>query len=279
MQGACDCHIHINDPRFPYLPEAELQPPPATVADYRAVQAALGLQRVVVVQPSSYGTDNRCTLDAVATLGADRARAIVVVRADEDAHVLFEMHAQGARGVRLNLVRGATLDIDGLPTLAHRLADLGWHLQLHMHADILVGLESVLMRLPLPIVFDHLARIGPGQGVSHPVWATVRRLLDKGNTWIKLSGPYLDSQSGAPASMDQLDTVRALVALAPERMVWGSDWPHPSLSAARRPIPDARQLFALLDDWVPEPALRERILVDNPQTLYGFEPVHTNQNS
>lgn len=268
--GACDCHIHINDPRFPYLPEAELKPPPSTVADYRQVQARLGSERVVVVQPSSYGTDNRCTLDAVAQLGLSHARAVVVVSSDISETQLHALHVQGARGVRFNLARGAMLGAEALEKLDPCLATLGWHAQVHGHAETLVELAPVLQRLPVPLVLDHLARLRPDLRADAETHTVVRRLLDTGRTWVKLSGAYLDSRSGAPAYHDRLDVARAFVAAAPERLVWGTDWPHPSAAAGERPMPEAVQLLALLADWCPDASLRQRILVDNPQRLYGF---------
>ncbi|OZI37908.1 hypothetical protein CAL29_05945 [Bordetella genomosp. 10] len=280
--GACDCHIHINDPRFPYLPDAELKPPPATVEDYRRIQARLGLERVVVVQPSSYGVDNRCTLDAVRRFGPARARAVVVVPPDASPALLRELHDQGARGVRFNLARGAALGSASIEALAPRLADVGWHVQLHAQADTIAALAPMLRRLPVPVVLDHLARLPHAGGVdsaAHAALAAVRGLLDQGNTWIKLSGAYLDSRSGPPAYEDRAPVARALLAAAPERLVWGTDWPHPAASAGERPMPDAGRLLGLLADWTSDAALRRRLLVDNPQSLYGFDPVPSRASS
>ncbi|MFC4275375.1 amidohydrolase family protein [Achromobacter aloeverae] len=270
--GACDSHIHINDPRFPYLPDAELKPPPATVAQYRQVQAKLALERVVIVQPSSYGTDNRCTLDAVRQFGQARARAVVVVAPDASPALLRELHEQGARGVRLNLARGAALGSAAIADLAPRLADLGWHIQVHARAEVIADLAPMLRRQPVPVVLDHLARLRRIDGDDAAAYAAVRGLLDTGRAWIKLSGAYLDSQSGPPGYADRAPVARALLGAAPERLVWGTDWPHPSASAGERPMPDAARLLGLLADWSPDAALHRRLLVDNPLALYGFDP-------
>lgn len=267
---ACDGHLHVYDPRFAYAPGAALRPPPATVADYRQLQRRLGTRRAVVVQPSSYGTDNACTLDAVAQLGAS-ARAVVVTALDVPDAELARLHARGARGLRINALRGgAALDCDALDRLAPRLTALGWHLQLHVAADSLPALAPWLQRLPVPLVFDHIGRVPQPAGVAHPGLAVLQRLLDGGRAWVKLSAPYLDSRDGSPDHADVGAVVRALVRTAPERLVWGSDWPHPAATAGERALPDDAHLLDHLSAWVGDAALWQRILVDNPAQLYGF---------
>ena len=162
-------------------------------------------------------------------------------------------------------------DLASLAPLAARIAPRGWHLQLHLPAQLLAEQANVLQRLPAPIVIDHLGRLPQPPGVAHPAFAALRALLDAGNTWVKLSGAYHDSATGAPAYADTSAVARALVAAAPQRLLWGSDWPHPSASASGRPFPDTAQLFDLLCDWAPDAAQREQILVSNPEALYGFE--------
>ncbi|MCR0985439.1 amidohydrolase family protein [Roseomonas populi] len=267
--GAADCHIHIYDGRFPYDPAATLRPAPATVADYRLLQRRLGTGRCVVVQPSSYGTDNACLVDALCQFG-DAARGVAVVDASVQEAELRALDAAGVRGARFNLARPAGADAEALEAVARRIAPLGWHLQVHTLPDVWQGLEAVLGRLPVPIVIDHLGRLPQPAGLSHPAWPLLRRLVDEGRAWVKISGAYHDTRSGAPDYADTGAVVRAWVEAAPERVVWGTDWPHPSATAGEKPVPDDARLLDLLADWAPSAALRTRILVDNPVALYGF---------
>ncbi|KAA0121282.1 2-pyrone-4,6-dicarboxylate hydrolase [Methylobacterium sp. P1-11] len=267
--NACDCHIHILSTRFPASPHWKGQPVlDSVVAAYRQVQARLGTSRVVVVTPSTYGIDNRATLDGVAQFGPS-ARAVVVVDLDITDAELRAMAAQGAVGIRVNFgtpQSWGTTTAERLETMARKVAPLGWHIQIYATGDTIVELESILSRLPAPLVIDHLARLPPGQGVDHPAYAVVRRLLDGGRTWMKLSGAYLNTASGAPAYADATAVARPFAAAAPERMVWGSDWPH----RGEKHMPDDARLLDLLAEWVPNERERARVLVDNPATLYGF---------
>lgn len=262
---AADCHHHIYDHHFPAAPEATLHPADATVADYRLLQQRLGLARNVVVQPSTYGTDNRCMLAALAAFGAT-ARGIAVVRPEVSQGDLRKMNAQGVRGIRFNLVQAGATTIEMVEPLARRITDFGWHVQMHMLGDQIAEQEALLRRLPTPIVFDHLARIPVPAGVNHPAFRVVRGLLEDGRGWVKLSGAYQDSRTGAPDYADVGAVARAYVVAAPERCVWGSDWPHPT----EKVKPDDAVLFDLLANWAPDPATRELILVKNPEILYGF---------
>ncbi|WP_176051298.1 amidohydrolase family protein [Burkholderia sp. BCC1644] len=266
---ACDAHLHVFDRRFPSEPGAQVYAH-ATADDYRrAIQARLGTTRAVVVTPRAYAADNSVTLDAIRQLGADRTRGVGVVRADVTDAELRALHNGGIRGIRFTLYRPehAPTSFDMVEALSARVHALGWHVQLHWTADQIVAHEALLMRLPSTIVFDHMARLPQPAGTSHPAFAIVRRLVDQGRTWIKLSGPYLDSRVGASGRYADVDAVaRAWVAAAPERLVWGSDWPHATESAA----PDDARLFDQLADWAPDERLRERILVRNPARLYDF---------
>jgi predicted TIM-barrel fold metal-dependent hydrolase len=264
--GACDCHMHIYDSRFPYVPNAALKPPDAHVQDYRALQKRLRTTRCVVVQPSSYGTDNRCTLDAVEQLGAT-ARAVAVVDNNISDAELKRLDTGGVRGIRFNLVQAGATTVDMLEPLSKRVNDLGWHVQLHMLADQIFEHKELLQRLPAPIVFDHLGRIPASSSITHPAFGVISKLIDKGQTWVKLSGAYQDSKVGAPSYADVMGLAQAYVKAAPQRMVWGSDWPHPTVKGDK---PDDAVLLDLLSDWAPDDKTRQRILVDNPQTLYGF---------
>jgi predicted TIM-barrel fold metal-dependent hydrolase len=265
--NACDCHMHIYDSRFPAAPTAKLRPADATVDDYRRLQKRLGKTRNVVVNPSTYGTDNSCTLDAMAKIGAD-ARGVAVVDTNVTDTELKRLHDLGVRGIRFNLVQSGATTIDMLEPLSKRVNDLGWHVQIHVLADAVVENADLFQRLPSPIVFDHMARIPQPAGVDHPAFALVLKMLDHGRTWVKLSGAYMETKVGSPSFADVGKVAQGYVKAAPERMVWASDWPHPTEKADSKP--DDAVLFDLLADWAPDEAIRNRILVDNPAALYGF---------
>lgn len=267
--GSCDSHIHVYDRRFkmkwPQLRAVEN----ACVADYRRLQARLGTERVVVVQPAAYGVDNAVTVDAVAQLGADKARGIAVVHPSVTDTELLALGRAGICGLRFTLhePRTAVTSADMIEPLAHRVSRLGWHVQLHVRAEQLVEMELMIERLPGTLVFDHMGRMPHPPGPRHPAMAILKRLIDRGQTWVKLSGPYLDSHTGGPRYSDAKPLARALVDHAPERCVWGSDWPHPTEPTVK---PDDAALFDLLQEWVPTEESRHAILVENPSKLYGF---------
>jgi D-galactarolactone isomerase len=265
--GACDCHMHVYDAeRFPPpRPQSRMQGN-ARAADYRLLQRRIGTTRVVVVQPAAYATDNRVTLDAVAQLGD--ARGIAVVHPTITGTELKALAAGGIRGIRFTQFdpRTAVTTLDMIEPLAKRVNDLGWHVQIHMRGDQIVDAADLWGRLPCPIVFDHLGRLPQPAGLDYPAFDIIRRLIDQGRTWVKLSGAYLDSKVGPPSYADVTKVAQALVKAAPQRLLWGSDWPHPSASSK----PDDAVLLDLLLEWAPGEATCRRILVDNPQALYGF---------
>ena len=265
--NACDCHMHIYNSRFPVAPNAKLRPPDATVDAYRLFQKRIGTTRNVVVTPSTYGTDNSCTLDAMAKLGAT-ARGVAVVDTSVTDAELNRLNGLGIRGIRFNVVQSGATTIDMLEPLSKRVSDLGWHVQIHMLGKQIVEAADLLQRLPSPIVFDHMARIPEPAGVNDPAFALVMRWLDGGRTWVKLSGAYMDTKVGPPSYADVSKVAQAYVKAAPERLVWGSDWPHPTEKADAKP--DDAVLFDLMSDWAPDEATRNRILVGNPAALYGF---------
>ncbi|CAN7262166.1 MULTISPECIES: amidohydrolase family protein [unclassified Variovorax] len=268
---ACDAHIHVFDARFAEAPGAKLVATPAhaTAADYRLIQQRLGTRRAVVVQPRAYGTDNSATLYAIAQLGPAHTRGIAVLTPEVSEDDLQRLDAGGIRGLRLTLhaATGAPTRFDMLLPLAERIAPFGWHLQLHFHAAQIVEHAAVLRQLPCPVVFDHLARLPVGGEARDAALAVVQELLREGRAWVKLSGAYLNTRTGAPDYADTVDDARALAAIAPDRLVWGSDWPHPTEEEHK---PDDARLLDLLAEWVPDAATRRAILVDNPARLYGF---------
>ncbi len=262
--NACDCHMHIYDgERFPPSRPASRMQPDARVPEYRLFQRRIGTSRVVVVQPAAYVTDNDVTLDALAQFGP-QARGVAVLHPDVSDGELKRLADGGIRGIRFTQFdpRTAATTIDMIEPLARRVVSLGWHVQIHLRADQIVDAADLLWRLPGTVVFDHLGRLTGG--VSDPAFAVIRRMLDRGRTWMKLSGAYMFG--APPAYAEALPIARAYIAAAPERMVWGSDWPHPTEADK----PDDAALLDLVAEWAADEALRKRILVDNPAELYGF---------
>ncbi len=266
--GATDCHAHVFGPqeRFPYAVDAAYIPPDAITTDYVGMLNNNGCDRGVLVQPSVYGTDNRCMVDALRS-GLHTLRGIAVVEAGIPDRELADLHAAGVRGVRINLAsatEGLTL-ADG-ERLAPRLQELGWHLQFYLDLPQMPEAEAKLARLPINIVIDHFARCQAADGVDSPAFQALQRLVRRENCWAKIMGPYFVSKN-APLYPEVTPLARALVAAAPERIVWGTDWPHPG---ARALMPEDHVLADLLADWVPDEAQRRKVLVDNPARLYGF---------
>lgn len=266
--NATDCHFHIYDARFPAAPGAPLLPPDATVENYRALQRRIGTTRGVLVQPSTYGTDNRLHLESMRALGSNNFRMVAVVNDQVTDAELRRLNAAGVRGIRFNLIQAGATNIQMLEPLSRRVAPMGWHVQLHMQGTQIAEANDLLMRLPSRIVFDHRGRLQRPAGMNQAGYVTMLRLLNKGNTWVKLSGLYMDTEAGPPGYADSVLVAQALFAANPQRMVWGSDWPHPTEAADRKP--DDAQLFDLLTVCVPNEAQRKRVLVDNPAELYDF---------
>jgi len=258
--------MHLFQPHFADPPKTGT--PLAGIDSYRALQARLGLQRVVVVQANAYGDDNRGVLEALAAFGA-AARGVVVARPHVNEAQLQAMHAEGARGVRFHLLPGGTLSWDDLDAVVARIRPLGWHVQVQLDGWQLPQHVDRLRALPVPVVVDHIGKY-LAQGVPRPegpAFRALQQLLDAGHAWVKLSAPYESSRSGAPGYDDVSRLARALVASHPERCVWASNWPHPG----RAPAPDDAALLGLLQHWAPDEARRRQILVHNPAVLYGFD--------
>lgn len=262
---ACDSHIHIYDRRFRGLGDPARALTQATAGDYRRLQQRLGTRRAVVVTPTVYGTDNAVTLDAITQLGRNQTRGVAVLHPDVDDATLEALDAGGVCGIRFTLFDPATAvtRFDMIEPLARRIAPLGWHVQLHLRGDQIVEHAALIERLPTPLVFDHMARLPHPAGAAHPAFDIVGRLLDARRAWVKMSGFYLDA--GQPDSRPAV--ARALLERAPDRLVWGSDWPHPTEKSL---TPDDAELLDRWAGWVGDAALCRRILVDNPAALYGF---------
>jgi predicted TIM-barrel fold metal-dependent hydrolase len=262
--GACDCHVHVFGPatRFPFAPERAYTPADASIEELLALQKRLGFERVVIVQPSVYGTDNSCTLDALRQLGR-RARAVAVTDHEISRDELLEMRDLGVRGVRVNLQTGGMNEPKLIEEAAARVAPLGWHVQTFTKVGLLRKLN--LGNVPVPLVLDHFGLPATQDDVDYLV-----DLLKTRNVYVKLSGPHR-------LPMDPGPVVRALLAANPERCLWGSDWPHPFTRGSRDaklvqpfdPIDDVAALERLRG-WLGDAALFRKILVDNPARLYDF---------
>jgi predicted TIM-barrel fold metal-dependent hydrolase len=280
---ACDCHTHVFGPagRFPLAGGRLYTPGDARVEDLLAHQGALGLDRVVVVQPSPYGADNACTLDALHRLGPARARGVAVIDDAATEADLAAMDAAGIRGARVNLETHGVSDPReagaALAATARRIAPLGWHVQTYASLGLLAALHDVLMDLPVPLVVDHFGRPRAALGPSQPGFAALLALVGSGKACVKLSAPHRTSD--APGYTDAAPIVRAFLDANPDRLLWGSDWPHPGVPPGTMRDPDRIEPFRAEDDgaalnrlahWVGDAALLQRILVGNPARLYGF---------
>jgi predicted TIM-barrel fold metal-dependent hydrolase len=263
--GACDCHVHILGPesRYPYAGERRYTPPDATMEDYLATARRLGISRAVLVQPSVYGSDNRAILDALREQKMP-LRGIAVVGDDVEDRALEEMSAVGVRGLRLRPGKGSVAE--QITRAAQRIAPLGWHAQLRIGAKDYVSLEPTLKRFPIDFVIDHIGQVPVDEGIDGPAFSAIRRIARNPRCWIKLSAPMRMSAQGFPyADVDPF--VRALMEAGTDRLLWATDWPHTNL---KQPAPDDADLVDLIERWMPDAALRQQILVDNPARLYRF---------
>ena len=265
--GAPDTHMHIFEPGYALNPAVPSHVEPgAGLAEYRVEMARLGLSRTVIVQPSAYGTDNACTLAAMAALG-DAARGVAILPEAVSDAAVSALEAAGMRGLRCLLdIPGGMMDWDRTARMAPRFAERGWHLDLQFAGREFPERMAALEALPGVLVIDHLGKFAGALDLDGPAIAGLLRLLDSGRVWVKLSGPYHADRAGPPGYGDVRALAQRLVAHAPDRCVWASNWPHPN----RVPRPDNATLLALLADWAPDADTQRKILVDNPAALYGF---------
>jgi predicted TIM-barrel fold metal-dependent hydrolase len=285
--GACDCHVHVFGPaiRFEFAAARPYTPGPALAEDLLALQQALRLQRAVVVQPTAYGVDNRCLIDALQRLngpGARGARGVAVADASTGKDELRAMEHAGVRGLRVNLVSGnapVALASDRLRAAAESAARLGWHVQTYAPLSLIAGLHEVIGKLPVSLVVDHFGRPRARDGMAQPGFDALLELVRSGKVYVKLSAPYRISDR--PGYADAEPLARALIAANPERMLWGTDWPHIEESkpgAAPRALAqivpfrqeDNGAALDRLARWASTRETLRRILVDNPARLYGF---------
>jgi predicted TIM-barrel fold metal-dependent hydrolase len=265
-RGACDCHAHVFGPadRFPYMANRSYTPAERLPVDYAAMLKSIGIDRGVIVQPSVYGTDNSATLNAIAELGAN-FRGVAVLPPNVGETALADHAAGGIRGVRLSGITPGGVGLDQLEAMAARLKGSSWHIQLLANFSKERNLAPRIRKLGVPVVVDHFGVVDASEGTGGAGFGDLLALACDGLCWVKLSGLYLVSRQSAPFA-DVRPLAEALVAAAPSRMVWATDWPHP---ASKEPINDA-SLLTLLAEWVPDDTIRRRILVDNPAELYGF---------
>ncbi len=263
--GAFDTHMHIYDERFPAAPGGPALPGHFPVEAYREVQARLGVTRPVVVQPNAYVDDNRCTLEAIAKLGPG-ARGVAVVKPGVTDAELERLTQGGIRAIRFMTLPGGALGWDVMDELAARVHPFGWHAIVQLDGRLMPRHEAQIRRLPGNFIIDHIGKFLEPVAPDDAAFQSLLRLVETGRCWVKLSAPYEVSRTGAPRYEDIGMLAKALVRAAPERMLWASNWPHPS--APRDDIPDDADLLDLLLEWAPEEATRRRILVDNPAALY-----------
>lgn len=267
--GACDTHCHVFGPGgvFPYAETRKYTPPDAPKVKLRKLHDGLGIERAVIVQASCHGTDNRAMLDAIAT---SEGRYRGVCNADETftEEEFVELHAGGIRGVRFNFVKhlGGAPDLDKMRQIIDKVAHLPWHVELHFDAKDLLEYESVLDDIPLPVVMDHMGRTPVADGADQaPFQALLNKLKDSESLWVKVSGSERISAEGPPFS-DAVPFARACIEIAPDRVIWGTDWPHPNVKF----MPNDGDLVDLIPQMAPDPEIQQKLLVDNPARLFGY---------
>jgi len=279
--GACDCHTHIHgDPaKFPFFAGRVYTPETALPEEMAALHKALRMQRVVIVTPSVYGTDNSATLYGMKARGAN-ARGVAVIDDRTPASELDAMGRAGVHGIRLNLATGGGNDPsvgrERFQVAAERVKSRNWHVQMYTNLAVISSIKDLVAASPVPVVFDHFGGAQAALGTQQPGFADLLELVRSGKAYVKISGAYRASKL-APDYADAAPLAKALIAANPERIVWGTDWPHPNSSSGRPPaevtplfqIDDAR-LLNQLPAWAPDAAVRRKILVDNPAKLYAF---------
>lgn len=270
--GATDCHCHVfeDQQQYPLVAHRSYTPPLAPLSEYLRVIDTLDIERTVQVNASTYGYDNSVTLDVIAKLGQKRARGVAGIAPDAGEQAVKRLHHGGMRGVRLSTMVKGYGGPELLDAFAQKIKPFGWHVQLHVdRVAELAALETQLLAHPTPIVFDHLGRVRGAEGVSAPGFQALLRIVQqRDDCWVKLSSWYRLSDSGPPAYADMKPLVQALIAARADRVVWGSNWPHPIWDGF---MPNDGNLLDMLCDWAPDAATLKRILVANPAQLYGFD--------
>jgi predicted TIM-barrel fold metal-dependent hydrolase len=280
--GACDCHTHIHLPeKYPFFSGRVYTPEPASPEEMAALHKALHIERVVIVTPSVYGTDNRATLEGIKFRG-NTGRGVAVIDDKTSESDLDEMGKAGIRGIRVNLATSGLNDPSigrkRLEGAIERVKGRGWHVQVYTNIPLLTNVKDVVASSPIPIVFDHFGGADASLGLEQPGWAELVELVKSGKAYVKISGAYRLSNKG-PDHPDAVPFAKALIAANADRLVWGSDWPHPnSVTPPDKKPTDLTPLYQIDDGrllnqlavWAPDAATRKKILVDNPARLYGF---------
>jgi predicted TIM-barrel fold metal-dependent hydrolase len=265
--GACDAHCHVFGPadRFPYAPDRTYTPPDNGYGNLVALHRILGISRAVIVHASCHGSDMAVTLDAIARAEGS-IRGVCVVDAGVTDQHLARLHEGGIRGVRFNFVK----HLGGMPDMAFfqrvlaQVEPMGWHVVLHLDAQDIVPLADTIGAIRIPFVIDHMARVRAKDGIDQPAFAQLRALMRNPLAWVKISGAERISSTGAPFH-DALPFIRALAADAPDRLLWGTDWPHPNIAGD---MPNDGDLVDLLAEAIADESVRRQILADNPTRLY-----------
>ncbi len=267
--NACDAHCHVFGParRFPFSETRTYTPPDAGIDDFEALQARLGLSRAVFVQASCHGTDNRAMLDAI-DRGQGRYAGVAMIDESFDEDAIGELHEAGVRGTRFNFVAhlGGAPDLDRFWTIVERVVPFGWHVVLHFDSKDIPRYSAMLDDMPCPFVIDHMGRVATDEGLDQAAFESLLALLNDDRAWVKISGAERLTSEGTPPYDDVVPFARALIAAAPDRVLWGTDWPHPNV----RHMPDDGDLVDLLASYAPDEETLRRILVTNPETLYDF---------
>ena len=271
-RGSIDTHVHVFEPGYPLSPSRGYNPPDSTLADLEHLHATLGIDRVVFTQPSIYGTDNSAILDAMLALNAatpNRARAVVAITMDISDDELAALDASGVRGVRLNTDNkgGMPLEMNEIPDLAARISPFGWHIEFLFPGKDIVELMPVFAGLTVPMSIGHFAYQAATAGVGAPGFKALLELMRRGNTWMKISGANRVSETDLPPYDDVKPMAHALIAAAPECIMWGTDWPHPNKYVVN---PNDGDLVDAFGDWVTDPDMRRKIMVDTPAAFYRF---------
>jgi len=267
---ACDAHCHIFGPgdRYPYAPDRSYTPLDAPLEMFRALHAKIGVERAVIVNASVHGTDNRVALDAIAVSGG-RYRAVANIDDTITDAELEVLHQGGFRGCRFNFVRhlGGVPDLKVFDRVVARIAPLGWHVDLHFDAIDLPEFAPMLNRLPVRYTIDHMGRVKASDGLDQrPFQALIDLMRNDEKCWVKVCGAERVSTAGPPF-VDAVPFARRIVETAPDRVIWGTDWPHPNVKA----MPNDGDLVDLIPLFMPEPDLQKRVLVDNPAKLFEFD--------
>jgi 2-pyrone-4,6-dicarboxylate lactonase len=266
---ACDAHCHIFGPaaKFPYDPEASYHPPDSPFEALQKLHAILGIERAVIVHASCHGPDMRATLDGIAR-SKGRYRGTAIIDESYGDREFREMHDGGIRAVRFNFVRhlGGRPDMAFFNRTVERVKDMGWHLILHLDATDLVELDALFKRIPVPMVIDHMGRVKAAEGLEQPAFKVLLEWMKNDKFWVKVCGAERVSSKGPPFT-DAVPFARKLIEAAPDRILWGTDWPHPNVG---KYMPNDGDLVDLFAQMAQEGELQRKILVDNPARLYGF---------